>query len=84
MNAFRMADDMRYMLMPYIYAQAKDCTERGLPMVRALFIEFPDDPGSWLVDNEYLFGSSMLVAPLFGIILRQERSRSWYLSVMDP
>jgi alpha-D-xyloside xylohydrolase len=65
MNAFRLADNMRYELMPYIYSQAKDCTERGLPMVRALFVEYPEDPGSWLVDDEYLFGSSMLVAPLF-------------------
>jgi alpha-D-xyloside xylohydrolase len=65
MNAFRLADNMRYELMPYIYAQAKDCTERGLPMLRALFIEYPDDPGSWMVDDEYLFGSDMLVAPLF-------------------
>src|ERR1700743_953746 len=51
--------------MPYIYAQKKDCTERGLPMVRALFVEYPNDPGSWLVDDEYLFGADMLVAPLF-------------------
>ena len=51
--------------MPYIYAQAKDCTERGLPMVRALFVEYPDDPGSWNIDDEYLFGADMLVAPLF-------------------
>jgi len=65
MNAFRLADNMRYELMPYIYSQAKDCTERGLPMLRALFIEYPGDPGSWLIDNEYLFGSDMLVAPLF-------------------
>ncbi|MCG3156648.1 MAG: hypothetical protein DKINENOH_03272 [bacterium] len=65
MNAFRRADEMKYKLMPYIYAQAKDCTERGLPMVRALFVEFPDDPGSWEVDDQYLFGSDMLVAPLF-------------------
>ena len=65
MNAFRHADNMRYKLMPYIYAQAKDCTERGLPMLRALFVEYSDDPGSWLVDDEYLFGSDMLVAPLF-------------------
>jgi alpha-D-xyloside xylohydrolase len=34
-------------------------------MMRALFVEYPNDPGAWLVDNEYLFGSSMLVAPLF-------------------
>ncbi|MFL9843564.1 TIM-barrel domain-containing protein [Flavobacterium sp. ST-119] len=62
---FRKADNMRYELMPYIYAQAKDCSERGLPMMRALFVEYPDDPGSWLVDNQYMFGSDMLVAPLF-------------------
>ena len=50
--------------MPYVYAQAKDCSERGLPMLRALFVEFPDDPGSWRVEDEYLYGSSILVAPL--------------------
>jgi len=65
LDGFRRADEMKYRLMPYIYAQAKDCTERGLPMVRALFVEYPDDPGSWEVDNQYLFGSDLLVAPLF-------------------
>jgi alpha-D-xyloside xylohydrolase len=33
-------------------------------MVRALFVEYPDDPGAWGVEDEYLFGSEMLVAPL--------------------
>jgi alpha-D-xyloside xylohydrolase len=56
---------MRYKLIPYIYAQAKDCSEKGLPMVRALFVEYPNDPGAWLIEDEYLFGSDMLVAPLF-------------------
>jgi alpha-D-xyloside xylohydrolase len=65
MDGFRKADEMRYKLMPYIFAQSKQCSEKGLPMVRALFIEYPNDPGAWLVDNEYLFGSDMLVAPLF-------------------
>ena len=64
MDKFRVIDELKYRLMPYVYAQAKDCSEHGLPMVRALFIEYPNDPGSWLVDNEYLFGSSILVAPL--------------------
>jgi alpha-D-xyloside xylohydrolase len=72
MDAFRLADEMRYKLMPYIYAQAKDCSERGLPMTRALFIEYPDDPGSWLIDNEYLFGSSILVAPLFENVTKRD------------
>jgi alpha-D-xyloside xylohydrolase len=63
-DEFRAIDELKYRLMPYVYAQAKDCSDHGLPMVRALFIEYPDDPGSWLVDDEYLFGSSILVAPL--------------------
>lgn len=50
--------------MPYVYAQAKNSSDRGLPMVRALFVEFPHDPGSWTVEDEYLFGSQILVAPL--------------------
>ncbi len=76
MNQFRMEDELKYKLMPYVYAQAKDCSEHGLPMVRALFIEFPEDPGSWLVDNEYLFGSSILVAPLMN---EDDTRRSVYL-----
>jgi alpha-D-xyloside xylohydrolase len=63
-NDFRLAAELKYKLMPYIYAQAKQCTEKGLPMVRALFVEYPDDPGSWLVEDEYLFGSDILVAPM--------------------
>jgi alpha-D-xyloside xylohydrolase len=41
-------------------------------MLRALFIEFPDDPGAWLVDNQYMFGSDMLVAPLFSDELHRD------------
>lgn len=65
LKGFRNADNMRYRLMPYIYAQAKHASENGLPMLRALFVEYPNDPGSWLIDDQYLFGSDMLVAPLF-------------------
>ena len=63
-DVFRKSAEMKYRLMPYVYAQAKECTEKGLPMLRALFVEFPDDPGAWKVDAEYLFGSHILVAPL--------------------
>jgi len=74
-KAFRQAAEMKYKLMPYVYAQAKDCTLRGLPMVRALFVEFPQDPGAWLIEDEYLFGSQMLVAPL----MESGNSRTVYL-----
>ena len=75
MDAFRLADNMRYRLMPYLYAQAKLASEKGLPMLRALFIEYPQDPGSWLVDDQYLFGSDILVAPL----MEDVTSRDVYL-----
>ena len=74
-DAFRDCAEMKYKLMPYVYAQAKDCTEKGLPMVRALLVEFPDDPGAWLVEDEYMFGSQILVAPL----LESGNARTCYL-----
>jgi alpha-D-xyloside xylohydrolase len=61
---FRRAVELKYSLMPYVYAQAKAASANGWPMVRALFFEYPDDPTSWLIDDEYLFGSDLLVAPL--------------------
>lgn len=62
---FREVVNLKYRLMPYVYAQSMQAAAKGLPMMRALFVEFPQDQGSWLVDNEYLFGSDILVAPLF-------------------
>ena len=76
MDKFREIDGLKYRLMPYVYAQAKDSSDHGLPMVRALFVEFPNDPGSWNVDDEYLYGSSLLVAPLMH---EHEKSRAVYL-----
>lgn len=62
---FRRAIELKYSLMPYIYAQSVAASADGHPMMRALFIEYPDDPTSWLVEHEYLLGSDLLVAPLF-------------------
>jgi alpha-D-xyloside xylohydrolase len=62
---FRKALGLRYSLMPYIYAQAKDSSARGFPMLRPLFFEYPNDPGSWSIDDEYMFGTDLLVAPMF-------------------
>ena len=74
-KAFRESAEMKYKLMPYVYSQAKDCSNRGLPMVRALFVEFPDDPGAWLIEDEYMYGSQLLVAPL----LETGNERTCYL-----
>jgi len=63
-DAFRASAEMKYKLMPYIIQEAKECVETGLPMVRAMLIEYPDDPAVWQIDDQYLFGSDILVAPM--------------------
>ncbi|MEA2175355.1 MAG: alpha-D-xyloside xylohydrolase [Blastocatellia bacterium] len=72
---FRRAVELKYTLMPYIYAQALDSSARGFPMLRTLFFEYPDDRNSWTIDDEYMFGSSLLVAPL----MEEAKSRKVYL-----
>ncbi|HNY24634.1 MAG TPA: glycoside hydrolase family 31 protein, partial [Bacteroidales bacterium] len=64
-DAFRRTAEMKYRLMPYILEQARECTRTGLPMLRALLIEYPDDPAVWTIEDQYLFGRDILVAPLF-------------------
>jgi alpha-D-xyloside xylohydrolase len=61
---FRRTVELRYRLMPYVYAQARLASENGHPMLRTLFFEYSDDPTSWLIENQYLFGTDILVAPL--------------------
>src|ERR687898_573143 len=63
-EAFRQIVELRYRLMPYIYTQAAIASREGHPMVRALFFEYPEDPTSWLIEDQYLFGTDLLVAPL--------------------
>lgn len=63
-DRFRRVVEMKYRLMPYVYAQATLCSRRGHPMVRPLFFEFPEDPTSWLIEDQYMFGEQVLVAPL--------------------
>ena len=52
-------------LMPYLYAKAVEASETGVPMMRAMMLEFPDDPGSAALDRQYMLGNALLVAPVF-------------------
>ncbi len=72
---YRKCAEMKYKLMPYIVDQAKICVENGWPMQRALLLEFPDDPGAWNIEDEYMFGSDILVAPM----LEDAKERLVYL-----
>ena len=52
-------------LMPYILQQAKITTETGVPLMRPMLVEFADDRTCWTLDQQYMFGSDLLVAPVF-------------------
>jgi alpha-D-xyloside xylohydrolase len=51
-------------LMPYLYNAARQAHENGTPMLRAMLLEFPDDPGCDYLDQQYMLGDSLLVAPV--------------------
>ena len=61
----RAAIRLRYSLLPYILGQARRSVETSLPMLRALPVEFQDDPNTWNLADQYLFGEHLLVAPVF-------------------
>lgn len=63
-DIFRYYDKLRYSLMPYIYKEAEKCTKTGLPMMRALYLEYPKDRNVYHIDDEYMFGDSILIAPV--------------------
>jgi alpha-D-xyloside xylohydrolase len=52
-------------LMPYLFAQAVVAAQTGVPVMRAMLLEFPDDPACDYLDRQYLLGESLLVAPVF-------------------
>lgn len=52
-------------LMPYLWAKAREAHETGVPMMRAMHLEFPDDPGCDGLDRQYMLGDALLVAPVF-------------------
>lgn len=63
-------------LFPYLDGGAAVAEARGLPLVRALPLEFPADPAGWTIADQYLLGPSLLVAP---VIERDARARTLHL-----
>ncbi|RZF24692.1 alpha-xylosidase [Paraburkholderia sp. UYCP14C] len=52
-------------LMPYLFDAARQAVDHGTPMLRAMLLEFPDDPSCDYLDRQYLLGDALLVAPVF-------------------
>ena len=55
---------LRYTLMPYIYSLGRHTYDSGAPFMRALFMDFPNDPKVVTIGDQYMFGPAFLVAPV--------------------
>ena len=60
----RAAIQLKYQLFPYIYTYAREAYDKGLPIMRALLLEYPNDPEIFKTDGQFLFGKELLVAPV--------------------
>lgn len=69
-------DRLRYRLLPYIYTLAGQVYHGDYTMMRGLVMDFPDDPRTSNISDEYMFGPAFLVAP---VTEYRERSRAVYL-----
>lgn len=56
--------ELRYRLMPYLYTAVREAHDSGLPVMRGLWLHYPDDPAAVARGDEYLWGRDMLVAPV--------------------
>ncbi len=65
LRIFRTYALLRYRLLPYIYTYACIAAEIGLPLLRPMALEFQDDPSTYTLDLQYMFGSELLVAPIY-------------------
>ena len=72
----RAAIMLRERLRPYVMAQMRTAAERGIPPMRPLFFDFPDDARAAEVEDQFLFGPDLLVAP---IVEYRARQRQVYL-----
>jgi len=68
--------ELRYRMMPYLYTALRDCHETGMPIMRALWLHYPNDPTAVARGDEYLWGSDVLVAP---VVEKAATTRRLYL-----
>src|SRR5581483_4777504 len=74
-DVLRKFTKLKCRLMPYLFAKAVEAHEKGRPMLRAMLLEFPDDPASDTLDRQYMLGDALLVAP----VMSEDGSVNYYL-----
>lgn len=73
---FKKYDELRYRLVPYIYSSAFEQYQSGIPLMRALVLEYQHDPNVYSVSDQYLFGDNMMVCP---VTVKGAQTRTIYL-----
>jgi alpha-glucosidase (family GH31 glycosyl hydrolase) len=68
--------ELRYRMLPYLYSAVRECATTGMPILRALWLHYPDDPKAVACQDEYLWGRDVLVAP---VVEQGATSRKIYL-----
>ncbi|MGM5469101.1 glycoside hydrolase family 31 protein [Flavobacteriaceae bacterium LMO-SS05] len=68
--------ELKYQLQPYLYSYARQSYDTGLPMMRALVLEYPKDENAFKIDDQFMFGEAFLIAP---VIEKGAKQRSVYL-----
>jgi alpha-D-xyloside xylohydrolase len=74
-DVLRLFTKLKCSLMPYLYGQALTAHQEGVPMLRAMLLEFPEDPASDTLDRQYMLGDALLVAP----VLTEDGTVDYYL-----
>jgi alpha-glucosidase (family GH31 glycosyl hydrolase) len=68
--------DLRYRMLPYLYSVVRESTVTGMPIMRALWLHYPDDPSAVVRGDEFLWGRDVLVAP---VVEKDAKTRKLYL-----
>jgi len=68
--------ELRYRMLPYIYTAVRECCDTGLPIMRALWLHYPDDAAAVACGDQYLWGRDVLVSP---VVEKGASSRRLYL-----
>lgn len=69
---------LRNNLIPYIYSNSYKTYKDGVPLMRPLYLEHPEDEKCWYVNDEYYFGDNLLIAPVFTSI-KENNTKQVYL-----
>jgi alpha-glucosidase (family GH31 glycosyl hydrolase) len=73
---FKQYDELRYSLIPYLYSNSYEMHKTGMPLMRALVLEYQDDPNVYEITDQYLLGDDLLICP---VTTKEAKTRTVYL-----